>query len=101
MSSVSSGLSGATGCVSNTSNAAPAIRRVRSASTSGSRATTDGSAALTRNAVGFIRANISALSSPRVSGVAGACTQTKSARAISSPKAIIRTPSGGLSANGS
>ena len=35
----------------------------------------------------FIRASISALSSPRVSGVAGACTQTKSARVISSSEA--------------
>ena len=72
------------GSAEKTSSAAPATWPERSASSSASSSTSSPRAALTMRTPGFMRANASASTEPRVSGVSGRWRVTKSASARTS-----------------
>ena len=88
----SSGLSGAIGSCSNTSSAAPAIRRARNASISAASSTMGPRATLMKYAVGRIRANCGAPTRWRVSSLSRQQTATKSAAASSVSRSTLRAP---------
>ncbi len=88
----SSGLSPPGGSAAKASRAAPRSRPLASASSSAASSTSSPRAVLTSAAPGFMRARKAASTMPRVAGVTGAWSDTKSLVASNSSSPAARTP---------